>query len=288
MRLRPPRPDDAEAVLAVLVARDVADIGRPDVALDDVTSDWDMPGIEPHLDCFVAEDDDGSVIGYAVVDHRGASVAVHPEHEGRGAGTLLREAVERRMAERGDPLMQAVVAANTAAVGHLRAAGYERRHVYQRMRAPLDAVPPPAGDPVLRRFDLDAEGDAVHALIEEAFSEIEGNVREPAESWRTWAAKHTEPAYRLVIEDADGPAAAATGERWEDGVGYVAELAVAPRARGRGYGRALLLALADAFRGDGLQTMELSVHGTNAPATGLYESVGMVPDWRAERWERPG
>ena len=286
MRLRPPRPDDAEPVLALLVARDVADIGRPDVTLADVTADWEMPGIDPARDCFVAADDDGTITGYAVVDHRGANVSVHPGHENRGVGTLLRKAVERRMTERGDPLMQAIVTANASGIAHLRAAGYERRHVYQRMRARLEAVPAAPSDAPVRRFDLDAEGTAVHELIEDAFTEIEGNVREPADAWRTWMAKHTEPPYRLVVEDADGLAGAATGERWQDGVAYVAELAVAPRARGRGHGRTLLLALADAFRADGLQTIELSVHGANAPATGLYESIGMKPDWRAERWER--
>ena len=69
-------------------------------------------------------------------------------------------------------------------------------------------------------------------------------------------------------------------------MGYVAELGTAPWARGRGHGRTLLLAMAGAFRADGLETIELSVHAANAPALGLYERIGMVPDFRAERWER--
>jgi ribosomal protein S18 acetylase RimI-like enzyme len=287
MRLRPPSPRDAEAVLAVLVARDLADIGRPDISLDDVTADWDMPGIEPALDCFVAEDDGGDVVGYAVVDRRGASLAVHPRAEGHGVGTALREAVERRMAERGQPLLQAITASNVAAVEHLRAAGYERRHVYQRMRAPLDAVPEPPAGAAVRRIDLDAEAVAVHALVEGALDEIGGNVPEPFDPWMKWAAGHSEPEFRLAVDDDGGLAGAALGEQWERGTGYVAQIGVAPGARGRGHGRTLLLALAAAFRAAGLQTIELSVHGANAPATGLYESAGMAPDFRAERWERP-
>jgi ribosomal protein S18 acetylase RimI-like enzyme len=47
----------------------------------------------------------------------------------------------------------------------------------------------------------------------------------------------------------------------------------------------VLLALLDAFRTAGLTTAELSVRGVNAVALGLYESVGMAPDFRAELWE---
>ena len=63
-------------------------------------------------------------------------------------------------------------------------------------------------------------------------------------------------------------------------------LAVAPRARGRGHGRTLLLAVFAAFAAAGLRTAELSVHGANVGAARLYESVGMTPVWTAERWEK--
>jgi ribosomal protein S18 acetylase RimI-like enzyme len=66
----------------------------------------------------------------------------------------------------------------------------------------------------------------------------------------------------------------------------VAELGVAPRARGRGHGRTLLMALLAAFRRAGLTTAELSVHGANRGAAQLYESVGMRAGWEAQRWEK--
>jgi len=287
MRLRAPRRDEAEAVLAVIVARGVADVGRPDYALRDVLDEWETPDVDIERDVFVVEDDDGALVGWADVDERGARVAVHPDHEGRGVGTLLRGATEARMHERGITVSQFVVPANGAAVEHLRAAGYECRHVHQRMRAALDDVPPPAAAPV-RRFDLEAEGRAVHELIEAAFSEFEGYVPQSYATWHADVIPKSEPAFRLVLDDDEGLVAAAVGHRWEGGVGYVALLAVAPRARGRGHGRTALLALFDAFRAAGLTTAELSVAGTNALATGLYESVRMRPDFRAERWELTG
>jgi mycothiol synthase len=286
MRLRAPRRDEAEAVLAVILARDVADVGRPDYSLQDVLDDWELPEVDLERDVFVVEDDDGALVGWADVDERGARVAVHPDHEGRGVGTLLRGATEARMRKRGIPVRQMVIPANGAAVEHLRAAGYECRDVHQRMRAAIDAVPAPLAVPV-RRFDLAAEGPAVHELITTAFGEIEGNVPQSYASWHADMTTKSEPAFRLALDD-EGLVAAAVGHRWEDGVGYVALLAVAARARGRGHGRALLLALLDAFHAAGLTTAELSVAGTNALATRLYESAGMTPDFRAERWELGG
>ncbi len=64
------------------------------------------------------------------------------------------------------------------------------------------------------------------------------------------------------------------------------QLAVAARARGRGHGRALLLAAFAAFREAGLTAAVLSVHGRNRSAARLYESVGMRTEWEAERWEK--
>lgn len=284
MLLRAPRHDEAKAVHAVILARDVADMGRPDYTVQDVRDDWEMAGFDRERDVFVVEDEDGTVIGWADIGEGSARVAVHPDHEGRGAGTLLREAVEARTSELGYRVAQQVTATNASAVEHLGAAGYRRAQVYQRMRASLDAVPAPPAV-ATRRFDLEREGPAVHALVERAFSEIEGNTPQAFETWQAEVAARCEPSFRLVIDDEAGLAAAALGERWENGVGYVKQLAVAPRARGRRHGRILLLVLLDALRTAGMTTAELSVAGTNVPATGLYESAGMTPDVRIERWD---
>jgi ribosomal protein S18 acetylase RimI-like enzyme len=285
MRLRSPVPDDAEAILAVLNARDIADIGRPDYTLADVKGDWEMPDADPDRD-FIAAEEDGEIVGYAFVDRRGATVCVHPDHEGRGIGTALREASERRMAERGQALMQTVITANAAAIEHLRAAGYARRTIYQRMRAPLSAVPAPLPDAAVRLFDPDAEGPAMHELLAAALGEIQGSVPDPLEDWRMWLRRHSPPHYLLALEDEGRLAGAAVGASWEEGMGYVVQLGTAPWARGRGHGHALLLAIAGAFRADGLATIELSVHATNTPALSLYERIGMTPDFRAEQWAR--
>jgi len=85
----------------------------------------------------------------------------------------------------------------------------------------------------VRAFERDQDEIAVHALVQEGLSEVEGFIAEPLEVWRRQRIekKRWDTALWLVLEDGEGLAGAALGERWDDGLGYVAQLAVAPRAR---------------------------------------------------------
>ena len=285
-RVRPPAEEDAKSVLQVIVARDVADLGVPDFTLEDVRADWATPGLELEHDVRVA-DVGGEIRGYAILLGDDAVVVVHPDAEGAGTGTVLRRWAEARASERGTSVLrQFAYGANDGARRLLREAGYEPVQHYFRLRADLSEVPPPA-EVELRAFEPGDE-QAVHRLIEDAFAEIEGNTPTTLEEWRAkgTAKQGHDPRLWLVAEDEQGIAGAALGERWEAATGYVAELGVAARARGRGLGRALLLGLFAAFRRAGLTHAELSVHGRNRGALALYESVGMRSTWEAERWEK--
>jgi mycothiol synthase len=290
MLLRAPEPDDAPAVLELIIARDIADLGRPDYTLEDVRADWTAPGIELARDAWLVEED-GVPLGYAMLDDRGAAlITVPPASEGRGVGTALREAAEARAIERGEALVrQYVPASNEGARAQLLEAGYWPVYSYFRMRMDVADAPPPPGNVPVRAFSRGPDDAPVHALVEEAMAGVPGNEPRSLESWQ--AAKVDkegwDPSLWLLHEDADGLAGVVLCERWEDGVGYVDYLAVAARARGQGLGRALLLHGIAALRGAGLTVAELSVQGENASATRLYESIGMQPVWAIERWEKP-
>ena len=109
MQLRAPEPSDAPAVLDLIVARDIADLGKPDYTLEDVQADWAAPGVDRARDAWLVEDG-GAPLGYALLDDRGAAlVTVPPASEGRGVGTALREAAERARCERGEALVRQYV-----------------------------------------------------------------------------------------------------------------------------------------------------------------------------------
>ena len=287
-RLRAPVPADDEAVLRVLLARDVEDIGYPDFTLEDLRADWATPGLDLARDAWVVEEGGGQIVASGLLLSDDALIYVHPEACGRGLGTVLREVAEARGRDRGTAVLrQFVPIANEPAAALLLEAGWWPAQHYLRMRMALEDGIPPAAQ-TLRAFERDQDELPVHALVDAAFSEIEGYVSEPLEVWRRQRIEKPgwDAGLWLVLEDDEGVAGAALGERWDNGVGYIAQLAVASRARGRGYGRALLVGLFGAFHEAGLRTAELSVHGANRGAARLYETVGMEPVWEAQRWEK--
>ncbi len=273
----------------MLLARDVADFGYPDFTIEDLHADWATPGLDLALDARVVEQADGEIVASELLLGDDALIYVHPDACGRGIGTVLREHAEERARERGTAVLrQFIPLGNEAAAPLLLDAGYWPVQHYFRMRIALQEAPRNEDGASVRAFERDQDEIAVHALVQEGLSEVEGFLAEPLEVWRRQRIekKRWDPALWLLLEDEEGLAGAALGERWDDGLGYVAQLAVAPRARGRGHGRTLLLSLFEAFRADGLRRAELSVHGANRGAARLYESVGMTASWEAQRWEK--
>lgn len=289
MRIRRPAPGDAPAVLGLIVARDVADLGRPDYTLEDVEADWASPGVDLARDAWVVEEGD-ELVGYALLDERGtALVAVPPAGEGRGVGTALREAAEARASARGDAVVhQYVPAANAAALAHLQRSGYRFAYRYLRMHIELAQAPVPPPDVPVRTYARGADDRPVHELVEAAMADVPGSLPMSFEAWRAVKLDKAgwDPSLWLLHEDADGLAGVALCERWDGGVGTVDYLAVAARSRGRGLGRALLLHALASLGAAGLTAGELFVQSDNTGAARLYEEVGMCPVWTNERWDK--
>src|SRR4051794_31496240 len=101
MRLRAPTFADAEAVAALIVAADIAELGEADYTLEDLRQEWGESGFALDRDAVLAEED-GRPVGYAAF-RRGSRVvtAVHPERRGQGIGGALLDWGEARGEERG-------------------------------------------------------------------------------------------------------------------------------------------------------------------------------------------
>lgn len=270
---------DAEGILAVGIARDVEDIGQGDWALDDVLEEL----AEARAAHVVREGE--RVVAYALVENGDIRLAVHPDACGQGIGTWLREWAEGQ-AE--GVVRQEAGGSNDAARRLLEAAGYGATQHFWRMVRELDApvpiVPLPEGLP-LRSYEPGADDRAAHALVQEAFTDIPGNVTRGFEEWRALAVGRSQFAAELSTVAGDF-AGIALCERWDDGQGYVAHLATAHDWRGRGLGRALLAGSLEKMRTAGLERAALSVNARNESATRLYESVGMKVSTRSDRYEK--
>ena len=290
VQIRAPEAGDLEAVLDVIVARDIVDLGEPDYTLEDLAHDWEEPEVDLARDAWVALPDGGSIAGYALLRGEEAMVLVHPDHEGRGIGRALHDRLLERARERGTRMLrQEASADNPGTRALLEAAGWRATERYWRMRVELDAAPPAPAWPsgVAARPFAPGEDDAsVHALVEEAFAEIPGNVARTLPEWQAWTRRPGfEPGLSTVIEEGGELVGAAMCWGWPEGVGFVGQLAVSRAHRGRGLGRALLQASFAAFGAGGLTAAVLGVHAANRAGVSLYESVGMRPMFVVDRFE---
>jgi mycothiol synthase len=287
MRLRPATPDDAPAVLAVLAAREEADLGTVESTLAALREEWAAPG----FDAVVA--DVCGIVGYAALRPHEAVAVVDPAHEGQGAGARLLEWAEAR--ERAccrTRHRQWVGAANDRARALLTAVGYRPAGAWWRMARALDdaaaPAPPPAGIH-LRPLDPTADAAAAYALNEAAFAD---NPEYEGESPGEFHAEHLQardlaPDLSRMAERDGAPVGLMLVRRLEDGAGLIDILGVHPRERGRGLARALLGDVFAAFTDAGLREARLGVSADNTAALALYEGVGMRRRFRVDGYERP-
>ena len=294
MRLRPPVPDDAPAVLAVLVACERAYLGVADNTLADVLDEWRSSDLDPAEDARVVESRDGGLVGYAVVRRPGSLAVVHPDHEGRGIGTRLLEWAERRERERGrEAHRQWVAASNAGARRLLTAAGYTVARRYWRMVRSLDGLGPEASPPPgvrLRTVDVGHDAVSMHALDARSFATNPGYA---AETLGEFCEEHLEAhafdaSLSRVAENDEGIVGFLIACRWDDAeVGYVDVLAVDPEHQGRGVGTALLGSAFAAFASTGLREAQLGVDSDNPRALRVYRRAGMRVSFRYDVYERP-
>jgi ribosomal protein S18 acetylase RimI-like enzyme len=281
--------DDAGAVLDLVVLCDIAELGEPDYALDDIEADLART---THRG-WVAVDPDGALQGYAWVELRANHTSITADVMVRPGGDrgLLQPLLDRVLdsAREIDPTLTTHLwglATDRAKARLFEAAGASVVRHFWRMKIELPDSPapvvPPLPDGVVIRVADGGEADlrAVHSVIDTAFLE---HFAHQASAYEDWATTHTVGSsndYTLWwIATVDGELAAAqiaNGTPVESG-GYIADLGTLPAYRGRGLGRALLLTAFAEFHRRGLRTVSLGVDSSNATgAAGLYESVGMT------------
>jgi mycothiol synthase len=295
VEVRSPVPADAPAVLEVMSARDLADLGVIDYTLEDLREEWSLTEVDLASDAVVVEDHDGQIVGYAIVRRPGALVMVAPAHEGRGIGTRLLEWTERREREKGRTHhRQWVGTKNERARSLLLGAGYTVARGNFRMALRLeDALGRPADPPAgirLRALDVDRDVLAIHTIDEASFA---GQSDYQPETLAAFTEEHLQahdfdPGLSRVAERGGSLVGFLLARRWRDeAVGFVDILAVHPDQQRQGLGQAMLLSALAGFAAGGLREAQLGVSSDNARALRLYERVGMTPRFRVDMLERP-
>lgn len=271
MPLRPATDGDRDAVLALGLAEEAAWFGEPEISAGEL-GEWidEEGGLGPGVVCTA---DDDAVRGFASPGRHHPVFLADPGDVCAVADELLPWLLER------SPKAELETYAGDAE----RAAAFERhglRHIRSSfsLARPAGAGPVPAAQPpggvTIEPYALGAEDEAVHRTIyvDAAWAAVPGHTERDLAAWR----EATGNAGLLLVARRDGaPVGFVSARVLESGRGYVPQLAVARAERGRGTGRALLLAAFAALQAAGAGDLTLGVMAENEGALGLYRSVGL-------------
>jgi ribosomal protein S18 acetylase RimI-like enzyme len=258
-----------------------------------IRDDWHRPRFDVATDTWIVTAPGGDVVAAAYTWDEEPGVLfdsagwVRPDHRGRGLGTALMEAVERRATRDAGSLPagsvptvhQSFDGPNTGARVLFEGRGYAQVREFLHMQ--IDVGPgTEAGDPpdgIEIRPRRDGDDPAIFTAVDEAFRAQWGYRSEPFDEWiGQWRGSATyDPALWLVALDGGRIVGAMLGDM-HDTDGWVSTLAVSEGWRRRGIAGALLKETFALFGRRGVPTVMLNVDRDNTTgATRLYERAGM-------------
>jgi mycothiol synthase len=293
--IRAPRPDEAAAVAALIMARDVADKGEPDWSVEDTGADWARLGFDLARDARVVVAPDGRFVAYVDVHRRpnavqiGANSVFHPDFRREARDAALIGLAESLAAQHAPLPMQWIVETSTGQA--LVERGYRPVRWMWQMRLDFAGPPPPPAWPAgyAVREMLEADEREAYELIECAFTRSD---RAPVsyEEWRRYMLERDDFDRSLFFVAARGAEAVGTSlciHYAEINEGWVRQLAVKERHRGQGLGQALLLHSFGVFYRRGARRVGLGVDANNPSALNLYKGAGMRAIAEYAQYEKP-
>jgi ribosomal protein S18 acetylase RimI-like enzyme len=282
--IRETRWDDLDDVVDLLAARSRAVSGIFEVQRDHVVQAWELPG----YDIGWVAVGNGGIVGHAALDS--THVVVHAAADPQDGDELLERIEERARERRFGDIALTVVPEDRPLHGLVQRSGFTlEREVLRMWRSLTDPFPDAAWpDDVTVRGYADADGERLHALLDEAYGTWDtGYVARSHDAWLAFMTQHDEfdPELFFLVERDGELLACALLWRETDGRGWLKDLVVREDQRGRGLAKALLSHAFRAYVDRGATTVGLKVDSTNPTgAPQLYERVGFVTDQRQGLW----
>lgn len=300
--LRPFTLADAPAVVEIMRASSLANLGYADVTLQEMLADWTAPGIDLVETARVLVDEQGVVQGYCDIwdpadPHtiKFAWVDIKPEHWDQALALELLAWSEQAARARISLAPQEARIVLAYGINNeeernrkmLEAANFKLVRHYYRMWIDLETQP---DKPSMNGFEIrpmcypQEFGMAVSA-IREGFLDHWGHVDRPYEQelahWQHYVDNDLlfDPSlwfFAFSGEQLAGLCYCKTGISEDPELGWVSQLAVMRPYRRRGLGKALLQHAFDELYQRGRRKVALAVDATSLTnATHLYESAGM-------------
>jgi ribosomal protein S18 acetylase RimI-like enzyme len=286
VELRPATADDLAAIDDLQRRYDVAWFGASEHSRDEV-AEW-MGYADPLVDNSLLLLDGDRPVAAALRFGTDSLVAVDPEAD----AVAVYERLLPWFAER--PGMTEVLSRDEASLAAVEAAGW----TYSKSTFDLLADVTPElkiAEPVwpvgvaLRDFDV-ADAAAIHRLIyvDAAWAELPGHPERGFEEWqRVFVTQHTIPSQQVVACRGERIVGVAMGRTWDDGTGWISQLATAKDERGRGIGRAMLLEALRRRIAAGATSLGLSVQAANRAALQMYLAAGLKIDREFRTYKAP-
>lgn len=302
--LRHPTADDADAVLAVLIADDMHELGRVDVDETDIAGWWALPMHDPTTDAWFLEAD-GAAVGYGqTMDSAGIgryeSDAWVVDEDDRDGYCQLMAAIAHRArelsAEHGRDKCELEtwsVMGREQRAAWLVELGFEKVRRFYRMEIDLDdsakAAPELPVGVTLERLGTRVDVQRTyHQVMQTAFAEHWGF--EPCD-YETWIARITASPNldwdTIWLARVDGEPVAGLKMRLHSDLAWVDTIGTLASHRGRGLASLMLrTAFAEALA-RGHAHVELGVDTENASgAVAIYERVGMRVAFAHDEWRK--
>ncbi|HEX3930274.1 MAG TPA: GNAT family N-acetyltransferase [Nocardioides sp.] len=273
---------DAEAVYELAAAQEQADIGRVEVELADILSDWSRPSWDVATHTLGVFDGDRMVAYGEITGADRGDAAVHPDYRRRGIGTAVAGWMRQTALDLGGEGYGSPVPQGSAGDRLLDRLGYRVRWTSWVLDLPEGTEVAPRALPpgyAVRGATPD-DYHAIHDVIEDAFLEWSVRERESYEDYHASVIGRPgfEPWNLRVVTDPSGEVVGAAVVLMFAGPppeAFIERLAVRRDQRRQGLAQALL---ADAFaegRSRGATRQCLSTDSRTG-ALSLYEKVGMV------------
>lgn len=311
--------DDVDAALKLFNICSMDEIGTNDFTRSEIVVDWTEKDFNPETDTRAIFDKIGQMIAFQSVFMNSSQPVhpwvwgrVHPDHLGRGHGTILTEWAHQRAKQALDIVPEDIrVSIYSSAHGHFQPAKdlFENfgmqliRHAVQ-MQIEMDAPPPEPTWPdgiTIHPYNHPKDAEAVYRADEETFRDHFGYVQEPFEEgfekFMHYMTKDDgfDPNLWYLAMDGDQIAGFSLNRKWSyecKDTGYIGSLGVRRPWRKRGIASALLYHSFGEFYRLGQRKVALHADASNLTgAVRLYENVGMKIFRRYDRYEfelRPG
>ena len=277
--------DDLDAVFELLDARSRAAFGVSQQDRRYLRQHWELPGGGRWVAI-----EDGVVVGYAALDE--SQEIAHAAIDA-GVGDALFAHVEQQARRRGfEHVSVTAVLEDKPLYAAVQRNGYTLDREILRMWRTLDGdlLEPQWPDGLTVRTYDDADGERVHALLDAIYEGWDREyVARSHEGWLAFMTDHDEfdPGMWFLVERDGQLVACALHWKEHQRRGWVKDLVVEERERGRGLGKALLQHGFRAYANRGAERVGLKVDSTNPTgAQQLYERVGFETDQRLGIWQK--